>query len=291
MNEIVVTQKGGEISCDFDSIKNYLEGQLSIYKGIIFTEDTKADAKKTRADLNAEKTAFAKRVSEVRKEYMKPYEDFIAKADEITALFDEPIRCIDEQIRDFDAKRVAEKKERIKEIYNELVPEEYLTEIIKLDRIYNPKWENATFTEKAIREEIMDYKTKTRSALEVINSMRSDVTEQAINIFAQTFDVTGAIKYINDYEENKRQILAKEEERKTRELEERIRREERDRIKAEEDKARAVEEAKAEVVESFIPENKGESEKNYLYRITMTPSAKEALETYMNSIGIDFCEC
>lgn len=125
-------------------------------------------------------------------------------------------------------------------------------------------------------------------------------------MYKESFDLTKCILYINQHEQQKREILAREQERIRREEEERIRREERAKLeaerraqeekeaalrKAEEEKLAAVEAAKAEaaqeVIESLISDGDGESNL-YEYRMSLTADQKEKLEMYLDSVGIDW---
>lgn len=299
-NVVAVTQKSGVINCDFESAKAYLRARLDEYKGIAFTEDTKTDAKKTVAELRKEKKAFGDRVKEVKTEYMAPFEAFWEKASELMDMYDEPINFINEQIEEFEKKRIEEKKWIIKQIYAECIGD--MSDFLPLMKIYNPKWENATVTQSAIRKEIMIRKEDATNAITAIKEMHSDVEEIALDMYKQTFDLTKCILYINQHEKQKAEILAREQERIRREEEERIRREEREKMeaerrmeealrKAEEEKQIAVEKAQKEAVQSvidgLIPNAEGNTEL-YEYRVALTADAKAKLEMYMDSVGIDW---
>lgn len=310
-NVVAVTQQSGVIHCDFESAKAYLRGRLAEYNGVIFTEDTKAAAKKTIAELRKEKKAFADRVKEVKAEYIKPFEVFFNQASELMDMYDEPINFINAQVEEFEKKRIEEKKQLIKQIYDELIGD--MAEYLPLEKIYNSKWENATTSNSAIRKDIMTRKEETKNAIAAIKAMNSEVEELALNMYKESFDLTKSILYINQHEQQKAQILAREQERIRREEEERIRREERERMeaerrleeaarraeeekqealrRAEEEKAAAVEAAKEkaaqEVIDGLIPDVDGESSL-YEYRIALTADAKNKLEMYMNSVGIEW---
>ena len=179
-------------------------------------------------------------------------------------------------------------------------PEEDLRQYIALKSIYNAKWENATFTIKAIKDEIMECKIKAKEAIEVIKSMGSEKQDEALEMYKLTRDLTECLKFIQRYEAQKREILEREEARRKQEEEERIRREERAKIEAEnqrkEDEQRhqealqeAQEEARNEFIDSLIPEEvEGENEVVYTYDIKLTDAKKEALELFMNSVGIEY---
>lgn len=292
MNELMI-KTPAIIECDFDGIEKYLDEQLAVYRGMVFTEDSKADAKKTVAELRKQKKAFSDRVKEVKEEYMKPFNDFFQRASQIIAKYDEPVMFINGQIDAFEQKRVEEKKTRIQEIYEEFIGD--MMEELPLSRIYNPKWENATYTEKQIKDDIYQAKEKVKTGISTIKAMGSDIEDRVIGQFLLDYDIQKAVLAITQHEKDKAEILAREQEILRAEEEERIRKEEREKLEAElrhqEETQKAVEQAKAEaeqeVIDSFIPEQGGASE-IYEYHITLTEAEKEKLEMYMDSIGIDY---
>lgn len=114
-------------------------------------------------------------------------------------------------------------------------------------------------------------------------------------MYQKNMDLAEALHYINVYESQKQEILAKEQERRKQEEEERIRREERERLLAEqraaEEKEAALRQAKEEgaqeVIESLIPDEDDNTDL-YEYRMSLSADAKEKLEMYMDSIGIEW---
>lgn len=296
MNEIqtVITMENAKISCNFEQVEAAIQNVLAEYKGAVFTEDSKAYAKKVVASLRSQKKNFQENLREEKKKYMLPWEEFETQAKKLIGMYDEPIDLINGQVQAFEEKRIAEKKELINRLYAETVPAD-LEEYIPIERIYNPKWENATMKEKEIRREMSETADKTKRDIDTINSMESDSIAKALSMYRTSLDLTEAVSYINNYERQKQEILAKEQERKRREEEERIRREERERLFAEQqaemEKNAAVEHAKAEaaqeVIDSLIPEESGEVEL-YEYRISLSEDAKMKLEMYMDSVGIEW---
>jgi len=289
MEEIVIRQ-GAIIDCDFEAIEAHLNEQLELYRRMVFTEETKKDAKETVAQLRKEQKLFGDRVKDLKKEYMKPYEEFFARANSLLKMYDEPIAFINDQITAFEEQRIEAKKLTIQAIYEETIPEEEWQMVLPLKHIYNPKWENATFKEKDIRDEIMVRKLEAKQAYETIKGFGSDKEEDALLLYRQNLNLTECIVFLNNYEKQKREIVAYEQARIQREAEERIRAEERAKIEAEMAQAEAVEKAKADAVAVLIPEDDGAPVKEYAYTITMTEDARNKLEMYMSSVGIEF-EC
>lgn len=311
----VITQQEGTVSCNFEEVEAYIKDRLKEYDGAIFTEESKGYAKKELAKLRAEKKELNDNLRDAKKKYMAPWDAFEPKAKELINLFDEPITLIDGQVKAFEEDRIAQKKALIEAIYTELVGD--LADIIPLERIYNPKWENATMKEKAIREEVLAQATAARIALDTIHGMHSDAETKALDVFKQTLSLPEAISCINAYEAQKAEILRKEQERKREEELERIRREEREKLEAErkvleeweaqrraaeealeaqrrqleEEKQAAVEQAREtgaqEVIESLTPDAE-EDTQLYEYRVALSEKGKEAFEMYLDSVGIDW---
>lgn len=301
MEEILIKQTLGEITYDFETTKTMLSEKLEEYRGAVFTEDSKGIAKKTVASLRSEKKELEKRVREVKKEWLKPYEKFESDAKELIAMYDEPIDFINDQVKDFEEKRKTEKKDAIKNIYLGIVNQK-LSEYIPLEKIYNSKWENVTFKEKDITDEIIKIADKVSSELTTIKAMKSVDEIEVLNRYKNSLDVLDTINFINERAKVRADALERErkanEEKQRREAEERAREEERQRIeserllaeeqkKKEEEVQQAASEAKEEVIEQLTPDFEGET-MMYDYTMILTSDAKEKLEMYMDSVGIEY---
>ena len=290
--EFIIGFTKNEINDNFDEVKSNLQAQLSAYKGIAFTEDTKKDAKDTIANLRKDKKALQDRVKAVKVEYMKPFEEFNTKAMELIGLYDEPINYINSQVEVFEAQRKEAKREKIQDLYHQIIPEPEWQAVLPLSKIANPKWENATTTEKAIKEEIMKYKQDAKTAYTAIKAMASDKESEALEMYNRTLSLNECMDYLNTYEQQKKEVLEAERLKEQREAEERIRREERERIAQEKINADAIEEAreqaKQETIDSFIPKESIEEAKDYTYMIRLTTEQKLSLEMFMDSVGIDY---
>ena len=303
--QVIVKQEAGKISFNFEEMKQFLSERLEEYRAAVFTDESIKDAKKYIAMLRKEQQAFKSRISDVKKEYIRPFEEFKKTADELVILYDEPINFIDGQVKDYEERRKEEKRQKIDEIYDAAVPED-LKEYIPLSKIYNERWENATFKENDVVKEIKEVSVSVSSAISTITGMHSDAVPKALSAYKNDLSLTAAISYINNFEAQKAEILRKEQERQHQEELERVRREERERIaaeqkaaaekeaadrKAEEEKAVAVEQAREtatqEVIESLIPDTDGEWV-SFDYHISLNADSKTKLEMYMDSVGIEW---
>lgn len=297
--EIKIMQEAGKIEiANSDELEEKLADYMEQYKDAEFTEESKGIAKKISASLKKRLKAVDDRRKLVKSAWMQPYYDFEVKVNRLKGLIEEPIQLIDSQVAVFEEKRKQEKREKITLIYNQAVGD--LAEWIPLEKVYNPKWENATAAEKSIREEIEKAVETVENGITAINGMQSAAVGEALDIFKDTLDLSRAIAHINQYEKNKADVLAREqkclqeeEERRHRQELERIREEERKRIREEEHLKEA---ARKETMENLkVVDEYDNSDFSFhqkidvvkaVYSIAATAEQLEQLEMYMDSVGI-----
>lgn len=221
-----VEQKNGVIGFNFEEIKEKLNSELEVYKNMIFTEDSKAEAKKTIASLRKLKKSVNDKKLEVKKSFMIPYTNFEAQVKELDNLIDEPINFINNQVEEFERRRVEEKKSLISEIYTEIMAEHVeASGYLPLQRIYDSKWENSTTTKKAITEAIAERVDHVEKDLGIIRSMGSEFEDKGIEKYKATLELSDAIEVMNQYQKQKEEILRRQEEEAKRKAEEEARKE------------------------------------------------------------------
>lgn len=212
-----VQLQNGTIDANFDSIKAALAAELDTYKKMVFTEDSKKDAKDTVAYLRKFNKALDDKRKEVKKAYMAPCDAFEAKVNELKEQVDEPIKFINEQIEEFECKRVEEKRALIKDIYTGIAAEHAeAAEYLPLQKIYDKRWENATTTKKAITEAITERMTRVETDLTTIRSMESEYEDKGIERYKATLELSVAIATMNQFQKQKEEILRREKEREER---------------------------------------------------------------------------
>lgn len=212
-----VQLQNGTIDANFDSIKAALAAELDTYKKMVFTEDSKKDAKDTVAYLRKFNKALDDKRKEVKKAYMAPCDAFEVKVNELKKQVDEPIKFINEQIEEFERKRVEEKRALIKDIYTGIAAEHAeAAEYLPLQKIYDKRWENATTTKKAITETITERMTRVETDLTTIRSMESEYEDKGIERYKATLELSVAIATMNQFQKQKEEILRREKEREER---------------------------------------------------------------------------
>ena len=271
MLEVQISRNNGTIDFNFEDLKDALTAELELYKNLVFTEDTKADAKKTVAELRKLKKQINDKRIEVKKLYMQPYTDFEAKVKELDKLINEPITFISEQIDAFEQKRIEEKRELINEIYLELVSErEDIAGYAELNRVYDSKWENASTSKKTIQEAITSYLDSVDNDIAAIESMESEYEAKALMRYKETGVLSDALLTIRQWEKQKEEILKAEEEKQA---------------EAEADEILDA----PEPVEEFIePTEKNDIRKLARYEVKVDPFQQTQLECYMQECGIQY---
>jgi hypothetical protein len=151
-----VRRTNGEIAMNFDEVRSTLMEGLKEYRGLVFTEETKADAKKTVAELRKLKKTVDDKRKEVKTSFLEPYNEFERRVKELESLIDEPIDFINGQLDGFEQKRLEERRKFIQEEYDRAIKKcPYFREFLTLDRIYEKGWENASLSEKNVSEAIL----------------------------------------------------------------------------------------------------------------------------------------
>ena len=281
-----VEQKNGVIGFNFEEIKEKLNSELEIYKNMIFTEESKTEAKKTIASLRKLKKSVNDKKLEVKKSFMIPYTNFEAQVKELDNLIDEPINFINNQVEEFERKRVEEKKALISEIYTEIMAEhEEASGYLPLQRIYDSKWENATTTKKAITETITERVDHVEKDLGIIRSMESEFEDKGIEKYKETLELSDAIEVMNQYQKQKEEILRRQEEEARRKAEEEAR-------KASEDDSVIDTPMQEAPVTQTAPEEKFIEPKpvnnSIVYEIIADPFQIVQLEAFMRENDINF---
>ena len=290
-----VAQTNGIIKVNFEELEKGLKEKLSEYEGAVFTEESKTTAKGELANLRKLRKEIEDSRKQVKAEWMKPYDAFKLRVDGLLEIVDKPVNLIDSQLKEMEAVRVAKRKADIQALYDSVIGE--MLEYLPLEKIYDPKWENASANLPAVKKAMIEVIGKAYEEVTTIKNMDSEAVPKALEMYKRDLSLANAVKYINNYESQRLEILRREEEKK-RDLEiERIRREERERV-AQEQQIR--EEARRETVEEFKSVDAESAEiytgyyapadkpKTVIYTIIGTEAELGELETALNSLGLYF---
>ena len=179
------------IKFNYEELKGGLTASLEKYQNLVYTPENIKEAKDDRATLNALKKSLNDEKIKIKKEFMVPYDDFEAKIKELIELVDKPASEIDKQVKVFEEQEKAKKREAIKTIYSENIGA--YAELISLEKLYDPRWENKTYKETDITKEIQDVVKKADSDLKVIVDLKSEFEFQIKDTYFKTLDLGQAL--------------------------------------------------------------------------------------------------
>lgn len=183
------------------------------YEGVTYTDEQIKIAKSDRATLNAMKKAISDRRIQVKKAVMEPYTKFETEVAEVVALIDKPIAMIDSQIKEYDERVKNEKKQALKEYFEEIAAD--LEGVLTFDRVFDQRYLNATVSLSKAKTDIKDKVERVNTDLNTLNSLDAEYRMFARDVYVRTLDMSQAMAEISRLQE-----LKKQEEERSRQQEE-----------------------------------------------------------------------
>lgn len=133
------------------------------------------DFKNEKARLNKLKKSIEDKRKEIKKEIMSIYDtDFEPQVKELVLSIDNTIDILNKRV---EAKKEA--YEREKRIVVEEIWQELDFKLIDLDKIFNSKWLNKTYTERQVQDDMISLITKIKEDLVVLDSLEDKDTLKA----------------------------------------------------------------------------------------------------------------
>lgn len=143
---IVPYQIPEKIEFNYEEIIHEIEPVVNEKASIYYSDEDIPVAKKDRAKFNTFKKAINDERIRMKKEYMKPFEEFEAKVKDINALADKAVIAIDKQIKEYENNQKREKLNKIKALWTQMAVPEGLT----MDKVYEERMMNTSFSMKKV---------------------------------------------------------------------------------------------------------------------------------------------
>lgn len=202
----VVERIPGKLAINYEELKREIDISLNKYRGLVVTEDEIIGAKRDRATLNKVKEVIEGRRKELKKEFLEPYEEVERQAKELVGMIDEVNSEIDKQIKEFEEK---EKEDKKIEIANLWVGLSYNK--ITVDKIWNNRWLNKTFTFAAIEEEMKTRILGIEDDLAAIKGLCGNDEQKCLTLqskYLRTLDFKQIVTEYNEEQEAAEKIIA-----------------------------------------------------------------------------------
>lgn len=143
---IVPYQIPEKIEFNYEEIIHEMEPKVNEKASIYYSDEDIPVAKKDRAKFNTFKKAINDERIRMKKEYMKPFEEFEAKVKDINALADKAVIAIDKQIKEYEDNQKREKLDKIKALWTQMAVPEGLT----MEKVYEERMLNTSFSMKKV---------------------------------------------------------------------------------------------------------------------------------------------
>ena len=271
------------IEFNFEELKKEITERASVYTDLVYTEDQIQDAKKDRASLNRFVKVLSDERIKVKKECLKPYEDFETKIKELDGIVNKAIKNIDSQVKGYEEQKKADKLAAVTGYWKSC--EKPFD--IPFAKVMDQKWLNASVSLKSVYgaiDVLLETVTKDLATLQNL----PEFSFEAVEVYKTTLDLNKAI--------SEGQRLADIQKRKVEQ--ERLaaeRKAEQERLKAEAEAKRQEEQVEGQIgftdSESFercIPKPV-EPERTWVrFQAHLTTEDALALKEFFNSRGIPF---
>lgn len=195
------------IEFNYEEIESALQEKMAKYENHIYTPGQMTEAKKDLADLRKFAKAMSDERIRIKKEYMKPCDEFEAKIKKLDAIVQKPIEQINSQVKFFDEQIKEQKKLEICSFFEGCSPFEWL----EFHQIFNEKWLNTTTKIPAIQKEIEEIISSIKNDLETLSNL-PEFGFEATEVYKTTLDINKAIsegKRLSDMQKRKAEAEAK----------------------------------------------------------------------------------
>ena len=177
-----------EILWNADEISEEIEKRIGYYKNLVYTDAQVVEAKKDRATLNKFIAALKAKDAEIKKLCLAPYDAFHARMQQLIAQVEEPAELIDKQVKAFEEDQKRQKHDAIEELFKSKGFQPW----VKLDRIWNPKWLNKSYSIKQVDDDMNKAMYKIGEDIFLINK-QGDGVQAALSEYKRTLDVRAAV--------------------------------------------------------------------------------------------------
>ena len=177
-----------EILWNADEISEEIEKRIGYYKNLVYTDAQVVEAKKDRATLNKFIAALKAKDGEIKKLCLAPYDAFHARMQQLIKQVEEPAELIDKQVKAFEEDQKRQKHDAIEELFKSKGFQPW----VKLDRIWNPKWLNKSYSIKQVDDDMNKTMYKIGEDIFLINK-QGDGVQAALSEYKRTLDVRAAV--------------------------------------------------------------------------------------------------
>lgn len=211
--ELVVTEKSiGSLETNISVLEEVVKKRLEDYTPDKYMGDADL-AKKDKAELSKAKDKIRSARIELIGELMKPYSDFENRCKALERMIDDAYGKLDEIVKVRDNEQKEKKRKIIEQFW-----ESKKFDLFPLEKIFNPKWLNKTYSESSILKDmdtIIERTYKDLKSIEMFNTKEDVETLKAHYLI--TLDIVETTRYASELQEQREVAKREAEEREERE--------------------------------------------------------------------------
>lgn len=201
------------IQFNYEELKAEITSKVEMYKNLVYTgSDQIKDAKADRAALNKLIKAMSDERIRIKKDCLKPYDEFERKIRELTDIVNEPVQLIDKQIKEYEQTLKEEKRKEIEALFETIGFQAF----VKLEMIWDEKWLNASVSMKSIEDAMRARLNEISTAVFTLNKL-PEFGFEALELYKETLDLPKAIEkaqHMSEIAKKKAQYEAEEKARR-----------------------------------------------------------------------------
>ena len=274
----------GVIETNLNELEAYVDESLAKYQGLVYTDDQIKDAKTDRKNLNKLSEAINNWRIRQEREFNEPFAAVKEQCNRIVDRIEETSGKISSQVKAYEQSKKEQKKQQIAAYWDEIKLHD-----IPLEKIFDERWLNTTFSEKDWKAALNQRKERiTADLASFANYADARMCEFMITEYMKTLDVQMCLDRWNEQVEAERRA----EEAKARAEAIRLAREEETRRRAEMAAQRAAEESRPAPQEDPAPQAAPDP-RDFLYSptfkmIDLTYDQAMDLTNYFKNNGLKF---
>lgn len=211
MNELINTDEIGTLEFEvgkisfnaYENIKNKALKLSENLKTVEVSEENIKESKKLIAEVNKDVKKLEDYRIKVKKEMLKPYNDFEIQVKEIVKIVKEADEYVRSQIRELEEIERENKKAIVKEMFENKVKHYDFNEVITFDKFFKESMSNKTTSLDKIENELSEWLEQRKMDIEVIKSLKDD---EVLKEYLETFNLALAIENAKIKEEENKKI-------------------------------------------------------------------------------------
>lgn len=187
----------------YQQLKEQAMQVAEFVESIEVNDDNVKQAKKLLAAVNKSVKSLEDRRIAIKKEILKPYDEFETQVKEIVGIVKNADTLVRDQVRELEEQEREEKKNIIQEIWDKRV-QAYDFDFITFDKFLQPEHLNKTAVLSKIESEMVDFLEKVNGDLKVINSL-SD-RKEVLQEYIENVDLSLSMLLVNERKEKEKKI-------------------------------------------------------------------------------------